>query len=292
MRVTQSMLSTDFLRSLSGSYSRLSKYQQQLDTGKKINRPSDDPVVATMGMHYRTNVQHIEQYKRNLSTAYQWMDSADAALDDGTQVLQRMNELLIEAKNGTYEENERGDIGKEIEQLKNQMETIGNTKTMGKYIFNGTNTSEQPVDLSEGIQVSHNTDAVKIEVSDGVEIGVNVNPTHVFNQQLFDDLSEIEDHLGNGASSDEIGDYISNIQGHLDAFNSERAELGARYNRVEMAEDRLGSQNEIATKILSDNEDVDVSEAITNLIMQESVHRAALATGARIMQPTLMDFLR
>lgn len=172
------------------------------------------------------------------------------------------------------------------------METIANTKVTGKYIFNGTNTSEQPVDLSEGIQVSDNADAVKIEVNDGVEIGVNVNPTRVFSQELFDDLSELEDDLGNGASSDEIDDYISNIQGHLDAFNSERAELGARYNRIEMVEDRLGSQNEIATKILSDNEDVDMSEAITNLIMQESVHQAALATGSRIMQPTLMDFLR
>lgn len=292
MRITQNMLSSQFLRSFSDNYSRLGKYQQQVDSGKKISRPSDDPVAATMGMQYRTHIHHIDQYKNNLSTAYQWMDSADDALDDGTQVLQRVNELLVEASNGTYEEDERGDFGKEIGQLKAQMVAVANTKVSGKYIFNGTDTAEQPVDLSEDLQVSDNQQEVNIKVNDGVKMAVNVNPTHVFSQELFEDFSDFEDKLADGASSDELDGDLTKIQGHLDAFNSERAALGARYNRVEMAEDRLSSQNQIATKGLSDHEDVDIAEAITNLQRQELVHQAALAAGSRIMQPTLMDFLR
>lgn len=292
MRVTQGMLTSQFLRGINDSYSRLSKYQQQLNTGKKISRPSDDPVVATMGMQYRSNVQHIEQYERNLSTAYKWLDGGDAALDEGTDVLQRVNELLVEASNGTYEENNRGDIGEEVEQLKQQLAAVANTKVGDQYIFNGTDTNEPPVDLSEGIQVSDNTNAVKIQLNDGVDVGVNVDPTTVFSEKLFQDLSDVEEALANGASSEMIDDYISTIQGHLDNFSSERASLGARYDRVEMMEDRLSSQKETATKVMSDNEDADITEVITHLKTAESVHRAALSAGARIMQPTLMDFLR
>jgi flagellar hook-associated protein 3 FlgL len=293
MRVTQSMLSTNFLRNLSGSNDQLSKYQEQLSTGKKISRPSDDPVVAMMGMEYRTDLGQIEQYERNLSTAYKWMDSSDAGLDKATQVLHRVNELVIQASNGTYEEGQRGNIAEEIEQLKEHMASIANAKVSGKYIFNGTNTTTAPVNLDNApVQVSDNTQGVKIEVNEGVEIQVNVNPQDVFTQDLFGTLDQLQTDLENGASNEAISEYISDIQGQMDNIVSARAELGARYNRVEMIENRVGEQKVTATQILSDNEDIDMEKVIMNLKTQESVHRAALSVGARIMQPTLMDFLR
>jgi flagellar hook-associated protein 3 FlgL len=105
-------------------------------------------------------------------------------------------------------------------------------------------------------------------------------------------LTGLKNDLESGASEQVISGYLSKIQQHMDGINAARAELGARADRVAMIDDRLGSQNTIATKILSDNEDADLEKVIMNLKIQESVHRAALATGARIMQPTLMDFLR
>ncbi|HEU5139257.1 MAG TPA: flagellar hook-associated protein FlgL [Bacillales bacterium] len=304
MRVTQSMLTTNFLRNLSDSYQRLAKYQNQLATGKKITRPSDDPVVATLGMEYRTNLSHVEQYQRNLSTAYKWMNSSEDALKEATSVMQRVYELTVQASNGTYDVSQRDDIATEIGQLKKQMASIANTRVAGKYIFNGTDTKGttitvagtetkvKPVDLSGGIRVSGNSDDVTIEVNDGIEIRVNVDPTQVFTEDLFQGLTDLQNDLKNGASPEAIGSYLSGIKDKLDNIVSERAELGARYDRVEMVEKRLGSQKVIASQILSDNEDVDLEKVIMNLKIQESVHRAALAAGARIMQPTLMDFLR
>ena len=66
MRVTQSMLSTNMLRNLSTSYNKMGKLQEQITTGKKVNRPSDDPVVVMKGMGYRMQVDKVAQFQRNL----------------------------------------------------------------------------------------------------------------------------------------------------------------------------------------------------------------------------------
>ncbi|ANC78600.1 flagellar hook-associated protein FlgL [Fictibacillus phosphorivorans] len=298
MRVTQSMLSNNMLRHISNSYESMAKTQEQLTTGKKISRPSDDPVVAMKGMTYRTNLTEVEQYKRNLSEAYNWMDNSDAALDKATSVMQRIRELTVQASNGTYEESQKGMIGKEIEQLKEHLVSIANTQVAGKYIFNGNDTTKKPVDLSKTPSVSDNGNTVNLELSQGIEVAVNINPKNVFTHTagspesgLFGDINELKKAL-ESTSGQDISGFLEKLDSHINNLVSERAELGARYNRVELIDARVGEQEVIANRILSDNEDADIERVITDLKMQESLHRAALGVGSRIMQPTLMDFLR
>jgi flagellar hook-associated protein 3 FlgL len=301
MRVTQGMLTGNMLRNLSASYARLGKYQDQLATGKKINRPSDDPVIAMKGMIYRTNLTEVEQFKRNFSEAYNWIENSDAALDKAMQALQRIRELVVQASNDTYESSQRASISEEIKQLTEHLASIANTKVGDKYIFNGTDTLTQPVDLNQNPPVvSTNTNEVKIELSKGIYISVNVNPTKVFNYDntakgngLFSDLESLNNDLNDATKSGkDINQYLSYIDKHINSFLSARAELGARLNRIELMEERIDQQEVIANRILSDNEDADIERVITDLKTQESVHRAALGVGARIIQPTLLDFLR
>ncbi|SES71811.1 flagellar hook-associated protein 3 FlgL [Salinibacillus kushneri] len=296
MRVTQSMLSNNFMRNLSNSYERMGKYQEQLYTGKKVSKPSDDPVVAMKGVNYRTELTEIQQYQRNLGEVHNWMDNSDAAMDKMTKALQRVRELAVQGNNDTYEEGQRGNIAKEVRQLKDHMIDLANTKVNNKYIFNGTNTTNPRFD-EEGNLVagSENNDAVNITVSDGVEIRANTNPSNIFNHEGESVIHELEDFatdLEEGATDEELGEYIESMDHFTNNVVNERASLGARMNRVDMIENRLNSQEVTTTQVLSDTEDVDVEKAIMNLKTQESVHRAALSTGARIIQPTLMDFLR
>lgn len=292
MRVTQSMLTNNMLRNLSNSYERLGKYQDQLNTQKKITKPSDDPVVAIKGMRYRTDLAEIEQFQRNLSEAYTWMESSDDAMDKMTHALQRVRELTVQASTGTNGPDEKANIAVEIEQLKEHIATIANTKVGNKYIFNGTNTTEAPVDSAANTIPSASND-VLLEVSKGVQMNVNVKSTDLLKGSNANDLFTELDNLINDLNSDgDMGNYLDSIDSHLSNIIANRADLGARYNRIELIDDRLGSQEVIANKIISENEDAEMEKVIVNLTTAEAVHRAALGVGAKIMQPTLMDFLR
>lgn len=404
MRVTQSMLTRSNLNYISNNYERFATIQDQINSGKKITRPSQDPVVAMKGMRYRSEVVEVEQFKRNLGEAFSWMDQADAALDETTQVLHRIKELTVQASNETYTPDQRADVAKEIRELQGHLEALANTKVSNKYIFNGTDINRKPVDIknigksmadltegtaseyvvhyqgkqftfdssnsstpvttpiengtqeettttyifkngeevislkytknvknttgTEGDPVTETTfgEAVSykksasssektltnddiaiskknaiavnqedfdIEVMKGIKIDVNIDPQNVFSAEMFKDVSNLIKALEEPSNdATDINKFLDKIEKHFDHVTAERADLGARYNRVELIEQRLAQQKVIATKTMSDNEDIDFEKAIIDLTTQESLHRVALAAGARIIQPTLMDFLR
>ncbi|MFD1736799.1 flagellar hook-associated protein FlgL [Bacillus salitolerans] len=380
MRVTQSMLASTNLRYINQGYERLGKLQDQLTTGKKITRPSDDPVVAMKGMRYRSEVNEIGQFKRNLDEVYNWMENSDTTLDKVTQAMQRINELAVQGANDTYDSSQRNSIATEIEQVLAHIEALANTKVNNKYIFNGTDTTSKPVDITkfdipvgdttfaslsnedhyimfhdtngkdiklsynpasvspileftdganksitidyttptspvvtyddssdatapaaldpkqysinhkDGVSVNNNS--VNIEVMKGIHLGVNIKPQSVFSAGLFKDVNNLIKELRTATTGDEIDDYLTKVQSRVDSLLKERSELGARFNRAEMIEERVKEHEVIAINIMSQNEDIDAERVIIDLKNQETVHRAALAAGARIIQPTLMDFLR
>lgn len=294
MRITQSMMSNSMLRNLSNSYSDLNKYSEQLSSGKKITKPSDDPVVATKGMSYRTEVRDVAQYKRNLSEAQTWIDNSDSALSNATSALQRLRELAVQASNGTYEEGQRGNIAEEVDQLKEQLATIANTQVNEKYIFNGSATNTAPVTINDdgSTTVDFNSNAVNLTLSKGVDVKINVDGGAVFGNKLFDDLNNFSAALRSDGSDEDLDQYIGLIDENINNLVNERADIGARMNRMDLVESRLGDQELSATELMSNNEDAEMEEVIMNLTSQEAVHRAAMSAGARIIQPTLMDFLR
>lgn len=301
MRVTQGMLSNSMLHNLSNSQQRMQEYMQQVYTGKKISRPSQDPVIAVKGINYRKQVSQLEQFKNNAGEIHNWLDNSDAALDRGSQTLQRIRELAVKASNDHNGEKELESIRKEIYQLREHLVEVANTNVNGKYIFNGTNIEEAPVTYErdddgnvENIIVEHNTESFEISISHGSKIQVNVNPENIFSQDLFDDIDKLMDRLEGEISenNEKISESIEELDGHINEMIDARSDVGAKMNRLELIEDRIDEQNTIATRMMSENEDVHMEEAITNLITQEILHRAALATGARIIQPTLIDFLR
>ncbi len=286
------MLTNNMMKNLSSSYARMGKYQDQLATGKKINRPSDDPVVAMKGIAYRTSLMEVEQYKRNFGEAYNWVENTDSSLDKATLAIQRIRELTVQASNDTYEEEQRLAMKQEIEQLKEHLKDIINTKVGDKYIFNGTDTTNPPI-LAGTDTISTNSNPVEIELSKGVQIQVNINPGTAFAPDILTDIDDLMNKLDSPATSGEdLTGFLGQLDEHVNNLTNARAELGARTNRLELMEDRVLEQEVTTTRMLSDNEDADIERVITDLITQESVHRAALGVGARIIQPSLLDFLR
>jgi flagellar hook-associated protein 3 FlgL len=271
------------LKNLSNSYSRLAKLQDQISTQKKFTKPSDDPVAAMMGMNYRSDVNKIDQYTRNIGEVNNWVNSTDDALNHAVNILQRARELTVQASNGTYDGDQRQAIAEEIQQIKDQIKDIGDTQIGDKYIFNGKDTNLRPSDNG------FSTGEVRFEVFSGITMPANVEGKPLF-ENANTSIQDLYDSLMNNDSN--IGDHLATIDATINKFLGARSVIGAKQNRVELMENRLGSQEVFSKEILSNNEDIDIEKAITEFTTQESVHSAALSIGSRIIQPSLVDFLR
>ncbi len=291
MRVTQTMLQDNLLRNLLSSQKQMDKYMTQIYTGKKIRRPSEDPVIAMRGIDYRTELTEVEQYKRNASGIWKWMDHGDEALKKATEVMHRLEELAVQAANDPLTIAERQSIAREVEQLRDQIVDIANTQVSGRYIFNGTDTDQAPVQNGQIVKGEGRDQEVLIEIAKGITIPINLKPDAVFDEELFDNIDGFIVALNNDDQKG-INDSIANLNQSMTKIVQGRAELGARMNRLELIEDRLEHQAIIAEDIMKTNEGVDFEEAVMNLLAQEAIHRAALSAGAKIIQPSLVDFLR
>ncbi|MCY8506936.1 flagellar hook-associated protein FlgL [Bacillus atrophaeus] len=298
MRVTQGMIQQNSLRYIGSSYAKLDKLQSQVSSGKKISKASDDPIVAMKSLKYNTQLSQVKQYQSNASQAFTWLENTETNITEGIDVLSKVRDLVVKAKNGQNGEAELKSIGVEVNQLKEQLLNIANTQVNGRYIFNGTNSDSPPVvDNGDGTYTISDADDVNVNISSNMTLKVNSDPKSAFGgtsasgQNVFEMLESLENALNSG-SIDDLKSTLSDIDQFTDGMSAERSDIGARYNRLELINTRLETQEETATKVLSDNEDVELEKVITDFIAQASVHRAALAVNAKIVQPTLIDFLK
>jgi len=295
-RVTQSMLNTQFMRNLNNNLNRMEKLQDQMSSGRRINKPSDDPVGISFSMRYRSELETNDQYQRNVDSALSWLSYADETLGQAGNVMQRARELAVQGATGTNPQEALDTIAMEIDQLSAQMLSIANSKFNGKYVFNGELTDVKP--YNEATAGSDNPDSgtIEFEIGVGVKIPVNVTGKAVFGQPDADDnifvaLKDLSYNLKSG-NVKAVSESIGKLDERMDAFLAVRADIGAKTNRIELAEDRLQDININLSSLKSKTEDADMAAVITNLKMDENVYQASLSAGSRLIQPSLIDFLR
>lgn len=295
-RVTQSMLNTQFMRNLNNNLSRMEKLQEQMSSGRRINKPSDDPVGISFSMRYRSELETNEQYQRNVDSALSWLSYTDETLGQAGEVMQRARELAVQGATGTNPQEALDTIAMEIDQLSEQLLSIANSKFNGKYVFNGQLTDVKPYQASTAGSATPNTGVINFEIGVGVKIPVNVSGKAVFGQpneanNMFVALEDLSYSLKSG-NIRAVGDSIGKLDERIDAFLSVRADIGAKTNRIELAEDRLVDININLSSLKSKTEDADMAAVITNLKMDENVYQASLSAGSRLIQPSLVDFIR
>lgn len=298
-RITNSMMINDFVKNYHDSEKDLNKYMNQLSTGKKFNQVSEAPLDATRALKLKTAIKFNERYTDNVESGIDWLKSTDESLGDTIKTLRKARDLSVQAANETNTPSDRQKIAKKIDELKAHLVQLGNTKYGDRYIFNGKKTKTKPYqNVSGAYGMAANTD-INREIAEGIEVSINVSGYEVgadtdgdgdggFNQ-IFNDLEDLSNNITNSA---DVEDAIENIDSHIEKTLTARAKVGARQKRLEMTKVRFEDQKINKTESLSKIEDVDMAKAIMNLKQEESVHRAALATGARTIQPTLVDFLK
>jgi len=148
MRITFSTVNRNVQRNLSRRYSDMVGLQEQLSTGKRLRKPSDDPVDVANTIKLRAKELELGQYKRNIKDGLAVMGVASSAMASMNELLHRSRELAVQAANGTYTDSDRLYMQQEVDQLFRQMMSVVNTQFKGSYIFNGTNGNVPPYKIA------------------------------------------------------------------------------------------------------------------------------------------------
>jgi flagellar hook-associated protein 3 FlgL len=292
-RITQNMMSARSNLSLQTALNRLSKTQEQLTTGRILNRPSDSPADTTSAMRLRSKLADQEQYSRNISNGLGWLSSIDTALQTSLSTLNRASDLTVQALNGANQSAQaRNAIAAEVDQLRESLLSTANTTYLGRPVFGGITAGAVAYDAT-GAYVG-TPGALDRTIAPGIKVPVNVDGTAAFGPagaDVFSELSELADALRLGDMAT-VQAKLGTLQTAHNRVTTTLADVGVRYSRLEKADQTImDSQLQMSTA-LSDLENVDIAEATLNLKMQELAYQTALASTARLVQPSLSDFLR
>ncbi|MCL1790766.1 MAG: flagellar hook-associated protein FlgL [Peptococcaceae bacterium] len=318
MRVTHNIMTNNLLRNLSGASGRMIDIQNKLSSNARINKPSDDPVGAETAMRLKSTLSSMEQWKQNVSEGKAYMQSVEGTLGGMIDMTHRLRELAIQGANGSSTPDDRLKIKSEVDQIIKQFEQSANTQFNGRYVFSGTRSDQEALvnadvvwngsayELSWG----GNSKPVNIEVGPGLIIDISVNGESLYGieppgpgpaktSQLLstlyrlsdalenDDYDEINAVIGKDGSSDPC--TLTEVTNNLLTI---RSELGARNNRLENIEKQIEINILNVKQNLSAVVDIDIAEAIIQFKSIQNVYQAALAVGAQIIQPSLVDYMR
>lgn len=303
-RVTQQTLSRTTMAGLQDNLARLQRTQEQLSSGRRVSRPSDSPVDTVSAMQLRADKQRTEQFSRNIDDGLARLGTADDALTQAVDMLGRVRQLVVAGLNDTNGPSERNAMADEIDQLRSGTIAMANTQYLGQPIFAGTATTSVAFDPITG-QYAGNAAAVNRTVSaepGSGQVAVNVPGNAVFGTLLGDPaampttgpsgvLADISSALRSGSTS-----ALQGALGRLDAategIRSAHSLVGARFNRLTSVQQQGNAHLDAVTGSLANAESIDLPKTIIDLQLQQTAYQAALGATAKIIQPSLAEFLR
>lgn len=309
-RITNKLLTNRSISNLHLNLQRLNNLQNKLSSGKNINAPSDDPIGLNRLLGIDDTIKQDTRYISNINNARSELNTVDSLLSSTTDIIQRTRELTIQASSQTNGPDELSAIREEVQQLMNQVVQIGNTKFGDKYIFGGLRTTQPPFAQGTPDIIYNGTaspaHARQTEIGDGVLVTVNFAGSDVFGQYdtvtpaqngLLNTLNSLINDLNAAIASpttaayDAIRTHIDELDTDLDTVLSVQTTVGALVNRLDLTENRLQDRQIALSKEYGSIQDVDLAKVISDLNFQEAVFQTSLATTARVLQPSILNYL-
>lgn len=295
LRVTNAGTTSRLLHYLQTTQTRLAETQNRMGSGRRINKPSDDPFGNSRVMTMRTEMGLVAQHKRSIELAKSELGAADSALDGLGRVLARAQELAVQADATTVDASGRAAIAAEIDSLLQEVVTISNTSFGGRRLFAGYQTATQPFtpDSTVGATVvtfSGDNGAIVRPIGNGETVVANVDGQTLFGN-IFTSLINFRNAL-NANDRIAIGSASTTLSVDGDAALRARGEIGARIRRVDFASERLDNSEALLQVQVSQLEDADLTQEAVDLQSRDVAMQTALAVTAKSLTVGLMNFLR
>ena len=289
-RITQRSMADATYANLQSSLSRSSTLQEQLSSGKQVGKPSDNPTAAGDIMQLRAERAANDQYVRNADNGLAWLATADGALQQSSSQLRKAQELAVQAGAGGLSQGNRTAIAAELRGVRAGLLELANTQYLGRPVFGGTTGGATAFDASGAYVGDDGT--VQRRVGAESAVAANVSGAAAFgtgDTSVFARLDAIVADLEAGAPT---GGHLTGLGDSLDRALGALSDVGARSNRVETLKAKAEDAGITLRSAQSQIEDVDLPRTILELQLQSTAYQAALGATARVLQPTLLDFLR
>ena len=297
MRVTNRLMADTVLNSLYKNTQQLLKLQEMVSSEKRINRPSDDPIGMGKILDYRKTLSSIDQYNTNITRGKTQIDLTESCLEAIDELVLEARRIAVEQSAGELES--RPTAAQEVKNIYDQILQLANTKLGDTYILSGHQTDTAPFSRDAAYNATYHGDDgdKRIIVGDNLDIKVNVTGEDALRSgvDVFDALRDLINGLEDPdtiAGTAQIAVQITPLSNALDQIKAVRAEAASTFTQLETTENQLANFKLNIEDMLSDTEDADMAQAIVELQIQQTAYETSLATAAKILQRTLMDFLR
>jgi flagellar hook-associated protein 3 FlgL len=289
MRVTNKMMADNVIAQLFKQREQMVRTQENITTGKRVNRPSDDPSEISSILSHRTAIASLDQYTENISKAKLHINTTD-------DVLGMVRDLLRDAKAIAYDTapNMRDEMAEQVAAIREQVLQMANYQIDGKYVFSGESTRTAPYD-SATWTYNGDTGTKDTVIGESMQISITADGSSIFGPDgtnVFDVLNDLEAALtALPVVETDITDQINNLDTAIDRITEIRSRNAGVYQRLEATENHYNYFKVNLKDMLSSAEDADIAEAIINFQVQQTTYESTLASSSRIIQRSLLDFL-
>jgi flagellar hook-associated protein 3 FlgL len=293
------MMSNIFVHSLRNQTREILTRQEQISNQKRINRPSDDPAGMGRVLRGRMALGAIKQYTENIKQTKSRVEFTEGVLNLVDDLVQRARRTAEEHAGENVTALERQLAADGIKEIYDQVMQVANSRYNDRYIFGGHQTDTPPFERDDTYAITYNGDdgPYRVPIADGVEIRLDADGENFFQDEtgggvdVFDQLQaliaglEADDSAAIQATIDPLEDAHVQIM-------TKRAELSPKLYRLEATEAHWKNYKALVTNAIGREEDVDMAQAVIELKNLETAYEATLATASRVIQQSLVNFLR
>ncbi|WP_404435789.1 flagellar hook-associated protein FlgL [Microbacterium aerolatum] len=292
-RVTASSMTQTAMRHLQSNLTELARLQEQATSQRAFAAPSDDPAAAATALGLHAEQRRNDQYARNIDDGLAWVTTADSAISRSTSLLSRVRDLTVQGANdGALDATAKEAIAVELEGIRDELLAQANTRLLGRSVFAGTSdTAAFAGNPTYAFSGSPGGEVMR-RISETASVRVDADGEAVFGAgagSVFALVDNIIEDLRDGTN---VGARLNEIDDRRTAMLSAQGAVGARQTQIERAKEAAVQNSVSLESRRAAIEDVDSVEVLVRLQAQEVVYRSALAVNARVLQPSLMDFLQ
>ena len=292
IRVTDQSMSLAAQRALGERQSRLASAQQTATSGARISKPSDDPAGTGEALRVRAELAAHDQYQRNISDGTGWLRTIDSALDSATGTLRQVRDAVVQGGNGSLTQDARDALASVVDGLRADLLASANTRYLGRNVFAGTSDAESA--FTDGAPPTFNGAAGSVTRRIGPDqaVPVDADGRSVFGSGSTSVFTVLDDIAADLRAGTDPTPRLGALDSAMSTVVGARSEVGTRSALLERASQSTTEATTTLTSRRTAIEDVDLGQAVLDLQLQQTAYQAALAVTAKVLQPSLTEFLR